>query len=91
MDANTLSTLTITLLVCTAFMAGYIDTLVGGGGLITIPALMLAGVPPIYALGPNKLQGSAGSGTPWRLFSRGRGSDVYHRRPGAVAPGHGDA
>lgn len=51
------------LLLIVAFAAGFIDTLVGGGGLITIPALMAAGVPPIFALGTNKLQAVAGSGT----------------------------
>jgi len=51
------------LLVVTAIIAGYIDTLVGGGGLITIPALLAAGVPPLQALGTNKLQACAGSGT----------------------------
>lgn len=50
-------------LLLAAFLAGFIDTLVGGGGLITIPALMAAGVPPIFALGTNKLQAVAGSGT----------------------------
>ncbi|MCH2190036.1 MAG: TSUP family transporter [Gammaproteobacteria bacterium] len=50
-------------LLLAAFIAGYIDTLVGGGGLITIPALLLAGIPPIQALGTNKLQACAGSGT----------------------------
>jgi len=63
MDAMTFSITTIILLICAAFIAGYIDTLVGGGGLITIPALMLAGLPPIFALGTNKLQAVAGSGT----------------------------
>jgi len=55
-------TLIITLLLL-AMVAGYIDTLVGGGGLITIPALMAAGLPPLMALGTNKLQAIAGSGT----------------------------
>lgn len=58
-----ISLLTLILLVFAAFVAGYIDALVGGGGLITIPALMAAGIPPIYALGTNKLQAVAGSGT----------------------------
>lgn len=57
------SLLVIILLIGAAFVAGYIDTLVGGGGLITIPALMAAGMPPIMALGTNKLQAVAGSGT----------------------------
>jgi len=50
-------------LIGVAIIAGYIDTLVGGGGLITIPALLWAGVPPLMALGTNKLQACAGSGT----------------------------
>lgn len=53
----------VLLLLLAALLAGYIDTLVGGGGLITIPALMLAGLPPVFALGTNKLQAVAGSGT----------------------------
>lgn len=63
MDSFDPSILTIVLLIGAAFLAGYIDTLVGGGGLITIPALMAAGMPPITALGTNKLQAVAGSGT----------------------------
>lgn len=73
MEVITPSLFTILLLVMAAFAAGYIDTLVGGGGLITIPALMLAGVPPIYALGTNKLQAVAGSGTATlTMFRSGR-------------------
>ncbi len=63
MDVIEPSLMIMVLLVLAAFVAGYIDTLVGGGGLITIPALMLAGLPPIFALGTNKLQAVAGSGT----------------------------
>jgi len=46
-----------------AVFAGLIDTLAGGGGLITIPALILAGIPPLLALGTNKFQAFVGSGT----------------------------
>ncbi len=63
----------IVLLLFAALLAGYIDTLVGGGGLITIPALMLAGLPPVFALGTNKLQAVAGSGTAsLTLLAKGR-------------------
>lgn len=48
------------LLFAAAFVAGFIDILAGGGGLITIPALLLAGVPPLQALATNKLQGMFG-------------------------------
>jgi len=46
-----------------AIAAGFLDTLAGGGGLITMPALMISGVPPLAALGINKLQGSVGTAT----------------------------
>ncbi len=44
-----------------ACAAGFIDAIAGGGGLITLPALLAAGVPPAQALGTNKLQSSFGS------------------------------
>ena len=44
-----------------AVVAGFIDTLAGGGGLITMPALLVSGVPPLATLGTNKLQGSMGT------------------------------
>ena len=62
MDVINLSESAVLLLLIAALLAGFIDTLVGGGGLITIPALMAVGVPPIFALGTNKLQAVAGSG-----------------------------
>ena len=46
-----------------ALIAGCLDTLVGGGGLIVLPALVLAGIPPLQALGTNKLQGTVGTAT----------------------------
>jgi len=46
--------LTIALLSSTAFVAGAVDAVAGGGGLIQIPALMLAGIPPHSVLGTNK-------------------------------------
>lgn len=44
-----------------ATLAGFIDAMAGGGGLITLPALLAAGVPPTQALATNKLQSSFGS------------------------------
>jgi len=46
-----------------ALIAGWIDTLAGGGGLITLPALLLAGVPPVNALATNKSQSVFGTFT----------------------------
>lgn len=51
------------LLFLVALIAGCVDTLAGGGGLIVLPALILAGLPPLQALGTNKLQGSMGTFT----------------------------
>ncbi|CAN0652992.1 putative membrane transporter protein [Nitratireductor aquimarinus] len=50
------------LLTLAAFFAGFMDAIAGGGGLVTIPTLLLAGFPPVLALGTNKLQGMFGSG-----------------------------
>lgn len=50
-----------TLLFAVALVAGFIDAIAGGGGLLTIPALLWAGLPPAVALGTNKLQACGGS------------------------------
>lgn len=51
------------ILICflVASIAGFVDTLAGGGGLICIPALIMMGVPPLFALGTNKFQSSVGT------------------------------
>ncbi len=49
------------LLFLVAGVAGFIDAIAGGGGMITVPALLAVGVPPAQALATNKLQGSFGS------------------------------
>lgn len=56
-----LATHIILLLVLAAFLAGFIDSIAGGGGLIAVPALLLAGFSPAEALGTNKLQGLFGT------------------------------
>lgn len=53
-----------------AVVAGLIDTLAGGGGLIALPALILCGIPPLQALGTNKLQGSMGTATATLMMLR---------------------
>ncbi|MEO9337926.1 TSUP family transporter [Mesorhizobium sp. SB112] len=67
-----LATDVVLLLALAAFFAGMIDSIAGGGGLITIPALLLAGLPPVTALGTNKLQSLFGSGSATFIYaSRG--------------------
>lgn len=55
-------TLKTYLIVCPlVFLAGLVDAVAGGGGLISLPGYYLAGLPPVMAAGTNKL--SAGLGT----------------------------
>ncbi|MDO5603820.1 MAG: TSUP family transporter [Paracoccus sp. (in: a-proteobacteria)] len=58
-----LATDVMILLIAAAFAAGFVDAIAGGGGLITVPALMLAGLPPAQALATNKVQGAFGAAT----------------------------
>lgn len=51
----------LAMLFAAATVAGFVDAIAGGGGLITLPVLLLAQVPPLNALATNKLQGSFGS------------------------------
>lgn len=52
---------TLVLLSLIGLVAGFIDAIAGGGGMLTIPALLTAGIPPHLALGTNKLSASFGS------------------------------
>jgi hypothetical protein len=51
------------LLFGTGLAAGFVDSIAGGGGLITLPVLLSFGLDPQHALGTNKLQASFGSGS----------------------------
>jgi uncharacterized membrane protein YfcA len=57
-------------LTAVAVLTGFIDAVAGGGGLIMMPALLFAGVPPVDALGTNKLQSMFGTGTALRNYAR---------------------
>jgi uncharacterized protein len=58
------------ILILAAFCAGFVDSIAGGGGLITVPALLLSGASPVEALATNKLQGTFGSGTAMLAYAR---------------------
>lgn len=66
----------ITFLIAMAFLAGGIDALAGGGGLLTIPALMAAGIPPVAALATNKLQSTIGTASAFLTFHRAGHVDI---------------
>ncbi|MGI9110149.1 MAG: TSUP family transporter [Opitutales bacterium] len=52
-------------------VGGFIDSIAGGGGLITVPALLAAGLPPQLALGTNKAQSSVGTIVAVTRYARG--------------------
>nr|WP_318384049.1 sulfite exporter TauE/SafE family protein [uncultured Enterobacter sp.] len=60
-DFFMVSPLVLIVLFFVALLAGFIDSLAGGGGLLTIPALLAAGMTPAQALATNKLQACGGS------------------------------
>ena len=60
----------ILIIIAFGFLAAFIDAVVGGGGLISTPALLAIGMPPSLALGTNKLASSFGSLTSAIKFIR---------------------
>lgn len=62
--------LTIVLLVFFGFLGAFLNSIVGGGGLITLPALMFVGLPPGTAIATNKLAASMGNLTSMLTFLR---------------------
>lgn len=55
-------TITTFFIICPlVFLAGLIDSIAGGGGIISLPAYMAAGIPPHYALGCNKISSCMGT------------------------------
>jgi uncharacterized protein len=53
--------LTFALLLAAGFFGGLVDSMAGGGGLITLPSLIAAGLPPHVALASNKVQSAIGT------------------------------
>lgn len=64
----------VVILALVAFVAGFVDSIAGGGALIALPALLLAGAPPVTALATNKLQGVFGAAS----------ASVHYARAGQV-------
>lgn len=72
------------LIVCPlVFFAGLVDALAGGGGLISLPAYLIAGLPVHYAIGTNKL--SSGMGTALATFRYARQGYIHWRLGGCCA------
>ncbi len=73
----------VAMLIGAAFVAGFVDSIAGGGGLITLPALMLAGIDPVSALATNKVQGAFGAATAAVSYAR-RGLVDFRHQIGAA-------
>jgi uncharacterized membrane protein YfcA len=58
------------LLVGAAFLAGLVDAIAGGGGLVTVPALLATGLPTTLVLGTNKGQSVFGSAAALARYTR---------------------
>lgn len=70
MSGMTADILTLLALTAVAFVAGFIDTIAGGGGMLALPSLLLSGLDPLTALATNKLQGSFGTASATYAFWR---------------------
>jgi uncharacterized membrane protein YfcA len=70
-----ISCIVIIFLLVAAFGAGFVDSIAGGGGLISLPALLVAGTPPHFALGVNKCMSGCGTAFALLLYARGKSVD----------------
>ncbi|WP_210496159.1 TSUP family transporter [Microvirga antarctica] len=63
---------TLAALAAISLLAGFVDAIAGGGGLLTVPALILAGLDPAQAIATNKVQGSvAAASATWTFWRKG--------------------
>ena len=69
-DPASLGVGTIAALAGAAFVAGFVDAIAGGGGLVTVPAILAAGLPTHLALGTNKGQSVFGATASVASFAR---------------------
>ena len=94
MDSLELSVWVVILLVGAAFVAGWVDAVVGGGGLIQLPALLIglpASTPPAEILGTNKVSSVWGTATSSITYALRLKPDWRTVLPLVVAAGTGSA
>lgn len=74
------------LIVCPlVFLAGFVDAIGGGGGLVSLPAYLLAGLPPQMASATNKLSATVGTVASTARYVRHRHADLALAVPGIAA------
>lgn len=71
------------LMLMTGF-AGFVDSAAGGGGLISLPAYLFAGLPVHYTYGTNKFSAACGT-----TFATAQSPEGSHEHPGRPAGGCG--
>jgi uncharacterized protein len=85
-----MSPLTLALLALVGFASGFVDAIAGGGGLLTLPSLALAGLDPVAAVATNKLAGTFGTASATLAFWRA-GKVAANMAPAAIAAVFGSA
>jgi uncharacterized membrane protein YfcA len=73
------------------FLAGFVDSIAGGGGLISLPAYLVAGVPIHFALGTNKCSSTVGAITASLRYYRNGYVDIILCLPSIAAALAGSA
>lgn len=76
---------TLIILGLVAFIAGFIDAVAGGGGMLTVPALLSIGLPPHIALGTNKLAATFASSTAALTYFKKKLFDPHFWRRSFIA------
>lgn len=74
-----------------ACFAGFVDSIAGGGGLITIPVLLIAGLPPLEAIATNKLQSQFSSASATIAYARKGHVNLRSQLPMALMAAAGGA
>ena len=67
MGVQDLTVQMVVIVVIGVFLASFMDAIAGGGGIISVPTYLLAGLPMHFALGTNKFSSAIGT-----AFSTGR-------------------
>ncbi len=80
MEWFVVSPLLVGMLFFVAMLAGFIDSIAGGGGLLTVPALLTAGLSPAQTLATNKLQSVGGSFSASLYFVRRKAVDLREQK-----------
>lgn len=76
---------TLALFALVGLLAGVVDAIAGGGGLVTVPTLILGGLDPVSAIATNKLQGTVGTAAATLRFAQGGMLDLRSRETWALS------